>query len=399
MGESTHTSVAASVRHHFFIEFAMLSLVMGISIGLAKVTTSLYAVHLGASGLWLAALAAAQSVGILMTALPAGHLVETFGARRLFILGSLVGGLLYVALPLVPAVGYLLLLTLLTGLVMPARFVSLQSIFMALIHQAGAGKAGWQRAAHMSGMFLVGPTITGLVIAHWGYAGSFWLVAALFGATLVLAHHVLRPPLPPITAPHRPQGSLVAQLSGLLKVADARRLAGMEASIQALNMFHAFFIVVIAVDHLNHSPIEAGLLVAVQGAMFIGALLLLGHWVQQQSRRSVMGLGAGLVVCACLLLGFSHGYTGLWLGSAIAGLGLGLLEVQVVSAMATLGARQGQGRMAGLNAVAGPGGGLLGGMLGGGLGVWWGLQTGFLMFIPLFLWMAVLSSWPRADTI
>ena len=37
-------------RHRFLIAFATLSLFMGISVGLAKVTTSLYAVQLGATG-------------------------------------------------------------------------------------------------------------------------------------------------------------------------------------------------------------------------------------------------------------------------------------------------------------------------------------------------------------
>jgi MFS family permease len=291
---------------------------------------------------------------------------------------------LYVVLPVFPHVGYLLVLTLLTGLVMPARFVSLQSIFMALVHQAGAGKVGWQRAAHMSGMFLVGPTLTGLVILHWGYAGSFWLVAALFGLTLVISHHVLRPPLPAVSVPQNVQGSMWVQLSGLLKVTGARQLAGMEAAIQALNMFHAFFIVVIAVEYLKYSATESGLLVAVQGALFIFALLVLGNWVQQRSPRAVLVLGAGLVILACLLLGFSRGYAGLWLGSALAGLGLGLLEVQVISSMSALGARQGQGRMAGLNALAGPGG---------------GLQNCFLVFIPLFLNLALKSTLPSEHTV
>ena len=56
--------------------------------------------------------------------------------------------------------------------------------------------------------------------------------------------------------------------------------------------------------------------------------------------------------------------------------------------MAALGARLGQGRMAGLNAIAGPGGALLGGLLGGSVGAWAGLQAGFLLCAPLMLLVA-----------
>ena len=44
--------------------------------------------------------------------------------------------------------------------------------------------------------------------------------------------------------------------------------------------------------------------------------------------------------------------------------------------------------MAGLNAIAGPGGALLGGLLGGSFGAWAGLQAGFLLCAPLMLLVA-----------
>ena len=63
MSDLATPAVAWHTRHRFLLSFALLSLFMGISVGLVKVTTSLYAIHLGASGWWLGAIAAAQSVG------------------------------------------------------------------------------------------------------------------------------------------------------------------------------------------------------------------------------------------------------------------------------------------------------------------------------------------------
>ncbi|MBE0587588.1 MAG: MFS transporter, partial [Hydrogenophaga sp.] len=230
------TAVAWHTRHRFLLAFALLSLFMGISVGLAKVTTSLYAIHLGASGWWLGAIAAAQSVGILLTGLPMGHWVERFGPRRLFMAGSLAGGLLYALLPLVPSSGFLLAMTALTGVVMPTRFVSLQMIFMTMLHQIGTAHAGWQRAAHMSGMLLLGPLITAFVIQQVGHAGSYWIVALMFLLTIGLSQGVLRQPLPERVAPAHPAG-LRAGLVNLLSHAEARRLAATEAGIQGLNMY------------------------------------------------------------------------------------------------------------------------------------------------------------------
>ncbi len=289
--------MAWHARHRFLWSFAVLSLFMGISVGLAKVTTSLYALQLGASGWWLGAIASAQSVGILITALPVGVWVERFGPRLLFMAGCLAGGLLYALLPLVPHAAFLLGMTVLTGLVMPTRFVSLQTIFMAMLQQIGPSNAGWQRAAHMSGMLLLGPLLTASVIAHLGHTGSYWLVALMFLLTVALSQRVLRQPLPAPTAPlaPRPPG-IRAAMAQVLAHPQARRLALTEACVQGLNMYHAFFIVVIAVQDLHVPAAAAGSLVAVQGAAFILA-------------AGIDNLDGGSTLCLCVAPSKARSFT------------------------------------------------------------------------------------------
>lgn len=393
MPEALAAAAPWHVRHRFLLGFALLSLLMGTSIGLAKVTTSLYALALGARGGWLGAIAAAQSGGILLTALPIGLWAERLGPARLFVAGSLAGGALYLALPAVPDPAYLLVLTALTGVIMPARFVSLQMVFMAMLQQIGSAHAGWQRAAHMSGMFLIGPLATAGVIAHLGHAGSFWLVAALFVLTALLSPPVLRQA--PTAAPRAASGRTTWRevLRELLRSPQARSLAAMEASIQALNMFHTFFIVVIAVQSLQASPVAAGALVSLQGGSFIAALLCLGGWVARHERRGTLA-GIGLVLLALLCLSQSPHAAGLAVGSVLQGVGLGLLEIRVLTQLARLGQQIGLGRVAGLNALVGPGGALLGGLLGGAIGGWLGLQLSFTLFMPLFVALGW-ASWRR----
>ena len=71
---------AASSR--FLVVFAGLAAFMGTGVGLAQITTSLYAVKLGASGTMLALIAGAQSVGVLIMSLPVGVLVDRFEIVR-----------------------------------------------------------------------------------------------------------------------------------------------------------------------------------------------------------------------------------------------------------------------------------------------------------------------------
>ncbi len=375
-------------RHRFLITFALLSSFMGISVGLAKVTTTLYALHLGAQGWVLAAIAAAQSLGLLFSSLPMGVLVERYGPTRLFMTGSFIAGLLYLLLPLLPSSLFLLLMTALVSFVMPARFVSLNTVFMAALERMGEARAGWYRGTHMSGMFLIGPLLAAVVVQAIGHAGSYWLIAAMFFVTIVLSPLVLSEYQPPETAPGQRRAGMGEVLRSVLADPQARRLAWQEGLIQAINMYYAFYIVVIAVQSLGLPATGAGSLVAVQGAAFVFALFLLGGLVKRLDRRA-FHLGVTLVMLAALTLALAPHPVWLWGGGAMLGLGLGLLQIQNLTQFSRIGTRLGHGRVAGFSALTGPAGGLVGSLLGGTLGQWIGLQRVFLIFIPLFFLMAL----------
>jgi hypothetical protein len=67
----------------------------------------------------------------------------------------------------------------------------------------------------------------------------------------------------------------------------------------------------------------------------------------------------------------------LWLGSFGLGLGLGTIQIATLTRYAQIGARNGHGKASGLNALAGPSGGVLGSLAGGVLGKWVGLGQVF----------------------
>nr|WP_315849301.1 MFS transporter [uncultured Rhodoferax sp.] len=377
-------------RNAFLLRFALLSLFMGISVGLAKFTTTLYALELGAQGWLLAAMAGAQSVGIVFTSLPVGFWVERFGPARLFVAGSWAMGVLYVLIPAVPHALYLLLLTALISFLMPLRFVSLNTVFMLALERLGQGRAGWQRGAHMSGMFLLGPVLAAAVIPALGHAGSYWLIGAMFFATALLAAPVLNHH-PQTTTGNAPRMPMLQSVRALWQQPEVRALAAQECAVQAAHMYYAFYIVVIAVQQLGLPALGAGSLVAVQGASFIAALMVLDPVIGRFGTRATVLGGGALAVLALLLLALAQHIAWLWVGGALLGVGLGLLQIHTLTQFAQLGARLGRGRVSGLSALAGPSGGLVGGLLGGTLGAVVGLQTVFLLFVPVFAGVAWLA--------
>jgi Na+/melibiose symporter-like transporter len=374
-------------RNAFLLRFALLSSFMGISVGLAKFTTTLYALHLGAQGGWLAAIAGAQSIGILFMSIPVGFWVERLGPVRLFVGGSLFIAALYATIPLLPHPLFLLVLTALVSFLMPLRFVSLSIVFMAALEHIGHARAGWQRGAHMAGMFLLGPMLAAGVVAVLGHAGSYWLIAALFVLTAALSSSVFSQHAEAPPRADTVRLSMRQSVQALWREPEVRALAMQECAIQAIHMYYAFYMVVIAVQELGLPALGAGALVAVQGSAFVATLIFLGPLLTWLGPLRTVLWAVGSVITAALLLAWANSAVWLWVGGAVLGGGLGLLQMHTLTQFAHVGARLGRGRVSGLSALAGPCGGFVGGLLGGTLGAVVGLQAVFLLFVPVFGWL------------
>jgi MFS family permease len=372
-------------RHRFLLGFVLLSLLAGISVGLAKVTTSLYALSLHATPLGFGLIAGAQSVGILFMSLPMGVLVDQFGPGRLFRLGSVAVGLIYLAVPAVDALAWLLATTALVSFVMPLRFVSLNTVFMQQLQTVGEAKAGWFRGSHMLGMFLIGPGLAASLVAWAGFAASYWLIGLSFITAVLLAPLVFRCGVYQRQPGRRLSlAELRQQLSLLRDEAALRQLALYDFVGGACHMYYSFFIVAIAIQGFGLGATEAAGLITVLGACFIATLFLAGSLLARWGEARFYLAGFALALLGLLALGLARWAPLLWLGGGLLGLGLGVQQVGNLARYARLGRTLGGGRIAGLMALIGPAGSVLGSVAGGLLGGLLGLQTLFLCLLPCF---------------
>lgn len=365
-------------QNRFLIVFALLASLMGVSVGMAQVTTSLYAVELGSSATMLGAIAGAQSIGVLFMSLPVGMLVDRFGPARPFMAGTCVVGLVYALLPLGGSSLALLGGTALISFAMPLRFVSLNTVFFEQLASLGESKAGWYRGTHMLGMFLIGPLLGAALLSAIGFGWAYRVIAALFFVTIavspiVFARYGSRP------AQRRALGwrALKEQLQLLSSDREVRHVSALEALTQATGAYFTFFIVVVALQVAGSSASEASALISAKGITYVVALFVLGAGVKRLG-----ALRATLASFSCLglslgLLGTSHDIVWLWVGSLGLGLGLGTVQIATLTRYAQIGARTGHGKASGLNALAGPSGGVLGNLVGGLLGGWLGQRAVF----------------------
>jgi len=358
---------------------------MGTSAGTAVVVAALYGLSLGADERMLGLIAGSQSIGILVMGLPVGILVDRYGPTRLFVLGNLLGGTVYGLIPLVPTAEFLLQCMALISFFMPLRFVSLNTVFMERLPAIGVSKAGWARAAYMMGLLLVGPLLAARLTELMDFPSIYRLIAASFGLTVLISPIVFADCAKPGQTVKRLTIREVGTALALLgQDRQLRRVCSAEFMVQALNAYYAFFIIVIAVEVLGLSPESASGLAAVEGCSMVAALLFLGHPVSRMSPHSVFRIGLAAILTALPLLGLGRSAPVLWAGGLLLGLGLGMLQIVVISRLARVGGRFGQGKVSGLTAVVGPSGSFLGSLLGGVFGHSLGLQGVFLLFAPLF---------------
>lgn len=377
-------------ENRFLLVFAVLASVMGTSVGTAKVVTSLYALHLGATEFQLGLIASGQVFGTLAMSVPVGFLVDHHGPARLFVIGSVLAGVIYVVIPLVPHPAFLLGAVTAIGFFMPMRFVSLNSVFFEQIRTLGEHKAGWYRGTHMTGMFLVGPGLAVALVAAAGFTGTWWLIAASFAFTIVLSPIVLARYARPGRGGRRPSlADIGRDLATLTRDRELRQVNLIDCAAQATNAFNATFIIAIALKVFHRPPSEAAAYVTGHGVVFIATLFVAGLLVRRVgSTRSCLGALA-MATVGVTMLALAPEARWLWPGVVLLGFALGLLQTVTLTRIARIGARLGQGKVSGLNLFAGPMGALLGTFLGGLVGQAFGLQRAYLLFVPVHLLLAV----------
>ena len=367
----------------FASSFIVLTILAGLGVGVARVLTSLYAVHIQASELQLGLIAAAQSFGLLFMALPVGVMVQRYGSLKIFALGSFLGAVLYSLQFLSANAWYLLAITALVSFVLPMRFVSIHTVFLSNLKRMGPAKAGWFRGSHMMGFFLIAPALTVFLIEHLNYQGAFFGVAVLFLLATVFAPICFgKHPIPETEQPKFKFSELIEPIKLIKKHPHLRTICSMEFMSNIANNYFGFFIVVIAIQNFQLHESLAVLLLTVQGLVFVGSLFGLGVLAEIVGYHKFYVIGLSLISFALISLSLAHQSIWLWPASVSLGLGLGMLHIANFMSFAKVGEQTSMSKISPLLALVGPAGGLLGGLTGAALGHHIGLQA---IFAPIGL--------------
>ena len=385
--------IASPLTTKFMSSFVLLTILAGLGVGVARVLISLYAVHLEATELQLGLISAAQNFGILIMALPIGVLVQRFGSLKIFCIGSVLGAVVYSLTPLKAGAWYLFAVTALVSFVLPMRFVSINTIFLSNLKRLGPARAGWFRGSHMMGYFLIAPALSVLLIEHFGYGGSFYVVSLLFLGTLLLAPWCFQRSTSQATnRPHFQWRDIVAPLALIKTHASLRIVCILEFLSSVANNYFGFFIVVIAIQSFALSEPMAVMLLTVQGIVFVGSLFSMGGLAELMGYQKFYLIGLSLMATALLILALTKITLLMWPASVMFGLGLGMLHIANFMSFARVGEQTAMAKISPILALVGPSGGLLVGLIGAVFGAQVGLQNLFLPIGLVFIGLIILIS-------
>lgn len=385
--------IASPLTTKFMSSFVLLTILAGLGVGVARVLISLYAVHLEATELQLGLISAAQNFGILIMALPIGVLVQRFGSLKIFCIGSVLGAVVYSLTPLKAGAWYLFAVTALVSFVLPMRFVSINTVFLSNLKRLGPARAGWFRGSHMMGYFLIAPSLSVLLIEHFGYGGSFYVVSLLFLGTLLLAPWCFQRSTSQATnRPHFQWRDIVAPLALIKTHASLRIVCILEFLSSVANNYFGFFIVVIAIQSFALSEPMAVMLLTVQGIVFVGSLFSMGGLAELMGYQKFYLIGLSLMATALLILALTKITLLMWPASVMFGLGLGMLHIANFMSFARVGEQTAMAKISPILALVGPSGGLLGGLIGAVFGAQVGLQNLFLPIGLVFIGLIILIS-------
>jgi hypothetical protein len=357
-----------------------LGLAVGTVNGLHRVAMPMFAASLGAQSWQVGIVGGLGYSGILLLALPMGAWIERHGSRVMFIRGAFAAALLYLLLPWLHAPGHAIVAAAVLGLLLPLRTIPVYTEFLALLPRLSPARAGWNRAANISGMFFIGPAIAAAVMAAFGFAPVFELAACALLTAYLVGRRVLAGPRQAGDGGHRSIATRVrGQFALLREHADVRRTMAIDFLAQMTVGYFTVFGLVLAVRRFGMPVQQAASLVTVQGALFVITLFAGGALVLRWKEDTRYLIAFVLLLGQTLFYAFGTGPTALWIGAALSGLGLGLQGLTSTTRFGAFMVRFGPGRIGGLTSLGPPAGGVIGSMGGGIVSQRLGTEAGFLL--------------------
>ncbi|MFW2486947.1 MFS transporter [Clostridium chromiireducens] len=372
-------------KKYILFGFVTINILTGMCCGIISMVLPLFAISIGASTSQVGIIKGMSGIGALIMVLPSGLLVDNYGAKRLYVFGSIFSTLTTFMLALSTSPEVIIIAMALQGFSNSLRFTSLNAAFFNKLNEIGIEKSGWYRGAMSIGLTFIGPLAGGYLISIFSYIN-------VFNITAILTLLPMIPLLFFIFMENNNEKSVkikfnivdqLKEFKELLKDSILRQTVIIEGVSTACFSSFATFIVVYLVNILNVKIQYASWFLITEGIAYVIVVFLGGGLLYRYSRKNLYLTSITIMMLGLLIIAV---YKSVWIivfGTSILGAGTGLLNIITYSSLGSVKGKKGKVSSA-LSACTGMGS-TFGPMFGGFIGEIFSYSAIFLGYIPILL--------------
>lgn len=371
-------------RKRLVLGFVTINLCTGIAAGILQMAVPLYALSLNATNAQIGLIRSAGGMGFLLLVVPAGFLVDHFGSKKLYLMGSLGCNLVALAMSFAAKAMAMTLLMGGYGFFRSLSFVATNAAFFRSLQSIGVERVGWLNGSLTLGFGFVGPLLGGYLSKNADFPLIFQLVALLMPAPILLvlffyreSHRVS------VTGNGRGVGAQLHDFKHLLANRSIYKILLAEGLGGACSGTFGVFIIVIVVRTMHLSSTVASFVLTLHGAVFILAVFCGGSLLKKSSPVNLYLASSTTASLGLLGLAFTSSLLAIVLATVALSVGLGMIQLLNYS---RIGEIQGEkGKITSLLALAGSTGMTVGPLAAGLLSDYFGNHLIFAFYVPLFI--------------
>lgn len=367
--------------------FVIVNIIAGTAAGALQMIVPLYAFHLGANTMQIGLIRGISGVGFLLAVLPAGFLTDQYGAKKLFLLASLIGAVIVGFMALTPTIAVLLALSGIDSVFRSMKFTALNASFFRYLTKMGLDKTGWFKGSMSIGLTFLGVLLGGAMINFLSFGSIFCILFTITLLPAFLVFYLYKDNLTSRSDRENPglkaiAGRQIQEFGSLLTHSMIRISLLTEGLSAACFATFSTFFAVILISKWGFTPFSVSALLVVESAAYILTVFAAGQLIGRMAPMYFYLMSFLLSVVGLVGLSFWGSFLSLALSGTFLGLGIGLAHLVSTSRVGEI--KKAKGKLAGLFSAATGIGISFGPSAAGMAGQYFGDQSIFLLFVPLY---------------
>lgn len=338
----------AAAKDKLIFGFVVLNVISGTAVGAFQMIIPLYAASLQATTAQIGLIRGISGLGFLLSVLPAGFLADYYGAKKMYIAGSLISAVLSLLIPFFGTVGMFMLIVGIDSVFRSTRFTALNASFFRYLAKIGQSKAGWFKGSMSIGLTFLGVILGGVMVDAMSFSQIF---ITFFVLTLIPTAMVFFLYRAAVRRKVVDEGATLVRAMIIPQVRElifalgeqAVRFALLTECVSAAS-FATFstFLAVIVITNYGFSSVAASILLVIEGTTFITTVFSAGNMLLRLSPWNYYFVSFSAAALGLFILTFANSFFWFAVAAGIYGIGIGMMNLITTTKLAELKGEKGK---------------------------------------------------------